>query len=100
MQMDTSKVTRFEVIDHTGDFGGRVLVRYGVSVRLLIQDDDRTLKVVITDSAVNEETVREDIARGLAEALSNTGACGVCTVFLDGSVQIRNECPVHGLRVV
>jgi hypothetical protein len=41
------KVTRFEVIDHTGE--GRVLVKNGVKVELSLQDDDRTLKVFITE---------------------------------------------------
>lgn len=41
------KVTRFEVIDHTKDGGGRVLVKYDVSVELSLQDDNRTLKVFL-----------------------------------------------------
>jgi len=36
-------INRFEVIDETG----RALVKYGVSVELLYQDDGRTLKVVL-----------------------------------------------------
>lgn len=38
-------INRFEVIDETG----RVVVKYGVSVELLYQDDGRTLKVVLRD---------------------------------------------------
>mgnify|MGYP003651366137 FL=1 len=38
-------INRFEVIDETG----RVIVKYGVSVELLYQDDGRTLKVVLKD---------------------------------------------------
>ena len=38
-------INRFEVIDETG----RVIVKYGVSVELLYQDDGRTLKVVLRD---------------------------------------------------
>jgi len=38
-------INRFEVIDETG----RVVVKYGVSVELLYQDDGRTLKVVLQD---------------------------------------------------
>ena len=38
-------INRFEVIDETG----RVMVKYGVSVELLYQDDGRTLKVVLKD---------------------------------------------------
>ena len=42
-------VTRFEVIDHSGDKPGRVLVKYGVNVEMSIQDDDKTLKIFLTD---------------------------------------------------
>ena len=38
-------INRFELIDETG----RVIVKYGVSVELLYQDDGRTLKVVLRD---------------------------------------------------
>lgn len=38
-------INRFEVIDETG----RVVVKYGVSVELLYQDDGQTLKVVLRD---------------------------------------------------
>jgi|TARA_R110001599_G_scaffold254561_1_gene454774 hypothetical protein len=38
-------INRFEVIDETG----RVIVRHGVSVELLYQDDGRTLKVVLRE---------------------------------------------------
>jgi len=47
--METDKVTRFEVIDHTSEMLGRILVRYGVSVEVSIQDDGRTMKVFLTD---------------------------------------------------
>lgn len=43
------KVTRFEVIDHKKDGKGRVVVEYDVKVELSYQDDDRTLKVFLTD---------------------------------------------------
>ena len=39
-------INRFELIDETG----RVIVKYGVSVELLYQDDGRTLKVVLRDN--------------------------------------------------
>ena len=42
---NTSKVNRFEVIDDNG----RLLVKYGVKVELSFQDDDRTLKVFLTE---------------------------------------------------
>jgi len=54
--MDTSRVTRFEVIDHTdGDFvfyasgPGRSVVGNGVTVELSLQDEGRTLKVFLTN---------------------------------------------------
>lgn len=37
-------VTRFEVIDESG----RALVRYGVKVKLSLQDEIRTLKIFLT----------------------------------------------------
>ena len=42
-------INRFEVIDHTTSNSLRALVRHGVSVELLYQDDGRTLKVVLKD---------------------------------------------------
>jgi hypothetical protein len=36
-------VSRFEVVDETG----RLIVKYGVSVELLYQDDGKTLKVFL-----------------------------------------------------
>ena len=39
------RINRFELIDASG----RVIVKYGVSVELLYQDDGRTLKVVLGD---------------------------------------------------
>jgi hypothetical protein len=48
--MNTDKVTRFEVIDHTTDGSqGRVLVQYGVDVQVSLQDGGRTLKVFLSD---------------------------------------------------
>lgn len=41
--MDTSKVTRFEVIDETG----RAMVRYNVEVVAQLQDEERTLKIFV-----------------------------------------------------
>lgn len=43
--VDTSQVTRVEVIAGTG----RLLVRYDVRAELSLQDDGRTLKVFLTD---------------------------------------------------
>lgn len=48
--MDTTKVTRFEVIDHsTDDLDklGRILVRWVVNLELSLQDEGRTLKVFL-----------------------------------------------------
>lgn len=50
--MDTSKVTRVEVIDHTKSVeqgGGRVYTFWekGVKVELSLQDEGQTLKVFI-----------------------------------------------------
>lgn len=72
--IDTGKVTRFEVIDHTvcerckgtgwltinnkkrtcidcktAGSRGRILTSYGIQVELQLQDDGRTLKAFITD---------------------------------------------------
>ena len=50
--IDANTVTRFEVIDHTARNSLRALVRHGVSVELMYQDDGRTLKVVLKDSSI------------------------------------------------
>ena len=49
LEMLMSKVTRFEVIDNTNKKGGRILVEKGIKIELSLQDDNRTLKVFITD---------------------------------------------------
>jgi hypothetical protein len=49
--MTTNNVTRFEVIDHTTDGEGRVLVRHGVAVELVLQDDGKTLKAFLRDAS-------------------------------------------------
>lgn len=53
--MNTDKVNRVEVIDHTLDFGaggGRCYVKWNrdnsIKVEAVLQDDDRTLKIFIT----------------------------------------------------
>jgi hypothetical protein len=71
IQADLTKVTRFEVIDHTasrnppGQPTGWTHTRYGVSVALSLQDDGRTLKVFLTDSPVSAGEVEARIAEGL-----------------------------------
>lgn len=52
--MDTTKVTRFEVIDHTTGGEGRAYVKYDVSVELSLQDQSRTLKVFVSDREVGD----------------------------------------------
>lgn len=52
--MNTSKVTRVEVIDHTESAingGGRAYVKWedGIKVELSLQDGERTLKVFISE---------------------------------------------------
>lgn len=52
--MDTSKVTRFELIDHrlplgvTGVQTGRIVGMHGCKVELSLQDDGKTLKVFVS----------------------------------------------------
>ena len=47
----TKQITRFEVIDHTlkNNKRGRIVVEYNVNVELSLQDENRTLKVFLTD---------------------------------------------------
>ena len=42
-ELDVSQVTRFEVIDERG----RAYVVYDCNVRLLLQDDNKTLKIIV-----------------------------------------------------
>ncbi len=49
MDLITKTITRFEVIDHTSKKQGRIVVEYNVNVELSLQDDNRTLKVFLTD---------------------------------------------------
>ena len=49
MDIMTKSITRFEVIDHTSKKGGRIVVEYNVNVELSLQDDNKTLKVFLTD---------------------------------------------------
>lgn len=57
LDMDTAKVTRFEVVNHSGrristsPESPRALVAYDISVSLSLQDDDRTLKVFLGDGS-------------------------------------------------
>jgi hypothetical protein len=53
--METNKITRFEVIDHTNKKRGRIVVEYGVSVEISIQDDGKTMKVFLTDTKSQEK---------------------------------------------
>ena len=49
------KVNRFEVIDHTWEKEGRIVVKYGVDVEVSIQDDGKTMKIFLTDKMTNSE---------------------------------------------
>lgn len=49
LDITTKSVTRFEVIDHTKKKVGRIVVEYNVNVELSLQDENRTLKVFLTD---------------------------------------------------
>ena len=60
--METEKITSFEVIDHTSELQGRILVKYGVKVEISIQDDGRTMKVFLTDKINNEKTISNRMA--------------------------------------
>lgn len=62
--MDTSTVTRFEVIDEAG----RSLVRYDVHVTVVLQDEARTMKVFLTPR--EDSDVEEDIKAGLKAQFS------------------------------
>lgn len=49
---ELAKVNRFELIDHTEGGNGRVFVRYAenIKVETSLQDNERTLKIFITDT--------------------------------------------------
>lgn len=49
--MDMSKITRLVVIDHRTKGNGVVLEQRDISVSHMVQDNDRTLKIFITDQA-------------------------------------------------
>ena len=42
-------IETLKVIDHTSKQGGRIVVEYNVNVELSLQDDNRTLKVFLTN---------------------------------------------------
>lgn len=52
-EIDNTKVTRFEVIDHRDGSPtfGRAFVSQDIQVELSYQDDGRTLKVFVQDKA-------------------------------------------------
>lgn len=62
--IDTKKITRFEVIDHRNDTKekGRIIVAYNAEVELQVQDEGRTLKVFIKNKQ-KEELKREWIKK-------------------------------------
>lgn len=54
-------VTRFEVIDHTSDAKGRCYVAKDCQIEMSLQDDNKTLKIFVTDSKLN--TMDYDIVK-------------------------------------
>ena len=60
------QVSRFEIIDHTENGEGRVFVKYGqnMKVQTSIQDEDKTLKIFISDEPKDLE-YNTNIARML-----------------------------------
>jgi hypothetical protein len=49
MNLNTDKVTRFEVIEHTEGGRGRFYTKHNIKVDLSFQDDSKTLKVFVSD---------------------------------------------------
>lgn len=76
IQADWPSVTRFHVIDHTSgsETPGTILSRYGIKVKILMQDDNRTLKIVLQDreDGITEESVRDEMADGLARLMQDS----------------------------
>lgn len=48
--LNWEKLTRLTVIDHRANGKGIVFEQYNVKLDCLIQDDERTLKVIVLDS--------------------------------------------------
>ena len=47
--IDTDKLTRVSLIDHTDSGLGLVWEKYNIAVEIFVQDDGRTLKVFVQD---------------------------------------------------
>lgn len=68
MNIDESQLTRLSVIDETG----LVLERVGLTVQMLLQDDDRTLKIFIkSDNPEAAQQYRESFAQDVSRIFSN-----------------------------
>lgn len=65
--MDVSKVTRVDIIDHRAEFAPYRKDYLGVTPELVLQDDGRTLKVILTDHpTVAPAEVSADMAASMA----------------------------------
>ena len=90
---ELAEVNRFEVIDHRENGEGRVMVARGnnIKVETSLQDNDRTLKVFITDTKapipVNRAEVNQLYAYGLlresAQNSSNAQLDAIITSLAD-----------------
>lgn len=54
MEIQVSKLSRIEVIDHSVNGEGRVYSKWDVSVSLSVQDDGKTLKVFVKNKPLKE----------------------------------------------
>ena len=70
------KVSRFELIDHTKDGGGRVFVKYKNNMKILtsVQDEDRTLKVFIDETKEPIPTSKQKVKQMYAFMLLRESA--------------------------
>lgn len=71
--MDTSKVTRVEVINHAKGGNGREYVTHhnNIQVNIELQDDERTLKIFIANKKEWNPEIKP-------EACPNDGSCEAC----------------------
>lgn len=72
---ELAKVSRFEIIDHTENGEGRVFVKYKDNMRISTstQDQERTLKVFLTDTSEKTQATNPKYIKALyAHMLLNT----------------------------
>lgn len=69
--LELTKVTRFEVIDHTSSGKGRVFVKHGNNLKLETssQDNERTMKLFITDTKAPIPTSKSAVKQFYAYTL-------------------------------